>query len=71
MYITPPFSDQVQDIHRHEAERKAAHWRLIRTLRAPSKPKKVMCRLWQRFGLLARIRKRQILRVRLKENAVR
>lgn len=71
MYANLPYIAQIELARRNEAERKAAHWRLIRTLYSPSKPKQVIARLWRHFGLLSRIRERQIVRTRLREYAAR
>ena len=71
MYANLSFIDQVETARRHQAEREAAHWRLARALLRSSQRESKLRGLWQRFGLLARIRDRQVLRARLKRYAAR
>ena len=71
MYANLPYIARIERARRNEAERKAAHWRSIRTPYAPSRPKQVFSRLGRHLCLLSRIRERQIVRTRLREYATR
>jgi hypothetical protein len=71
MYPSLLFVVEIDRARRREAEHRAAHWRLARTLPRSSYKKQALRGLRRRFCLLARIGDWQLLRAPLREYAAR